>query len=103
MGRGRFTWRCYEGVRHSVRMSDNMGRSQSTHTRISVRLTPALASKLQKEVSARRESESTVVREALETYFEREPAKESCYDAFVRLGLAGSAKGLPGDLSTNKK
>jgi hypothetical protein len=66
-------------------------------------LTPVLASRLKKEASTRRESESTVVREALETHFEGRPATESCYDAFVRLGLAGSAKGLPRDLSTNKK
>lgn len=80
-----------------------MGRSQKAAPRISVRLTPALASQLKKEVSARRKSESTVVREALETYFASQSAMESCYDAFVRLGLAGSAKGLPRDLSTNEK
>ena len=78
-----------------------MGRSQRTATRISVRLTPALANKLQKQTATRRTTESALVREALESYFEQQP--ESCYDAFVRLGLAGSAKGLPGDLSTNKK
>lgn len=66
-----------------------------------MRLTPALANKLQRQIAARRTTESALVREALERYFERQP--ESCYDAFVRLGLAGSAKGLPGDLSTNKK
>jgi predicted transcriptional regulator len=83
-------------------MSDRM-REAKIPVRISVRLTPTLASKLKKEVSSRRKTESTVVREALETYFEREASTESCYDAFVRLGLAGSAKGLPRDLSTNKK
>jgi len=78
-----------------------MDRSQRTATRISVRLTPALANKLQRQITARRTTESVLVREALEGYFEQQP--ESCYDAFVRLGLAGSAKGLPDDLSTNKK
>ena len=78
-------------------------RKQAAVTRISVRLTPSLASRLKKEVSARRTSESTVVREALENYFERQLPEESCYDAFVRLGLAGTAKGLPRGLSTNEK
>jgi predicted transcriptional regulator len=64
-------------------------------------LTPALANKLQRQIATRRTTESALVREALENYFKQQP--ESCYDAFVRLGLAGSAKGLPGDLSTNKK
>lgn len=78
-----------------------MRRSQLTATRVSVRLTPALANKLQRQIATRRTTESALVREALESYFEQQP--ESCYDAFVRLGLAGSAKGLPGDLSTNRK
>ena len=66
-----------------------------------MRLTPALANKLQGQIATRRTTESALVREALESYFEQQP--ESCYDAFVRLGLAGSAKSLPGNLSTNKK
>ena len=78
-----------------------MGRGQRTATRVSVRLTPALANKLQRQIATRRTTESALVREALESYFEQQP--ESCYDAFVRLGLAGSAKGLPADLSTNRK
>ncbi len=78
-----------------------MGSGRRSTTRISVRLTPALASQLRGQIAARRTTESVLVREALESYFERQP--ESCYDAFVRLGLAGSAKGLPADLSTNRK
>jgi predicted transcriptional regulator len=78
-----------------------MEQSKHTATRVSVRLTPALANKLQRQITARRTTESVLVREALERYFEQQP--ESCYDAFVRLGLAGSAKGLPADLSANKK
>ncbi len=85
------------------KMSDMSARKVSSETRISVRLSAALASKLKKEVSVRRTSESTVVREALETYFQHQAPTESCYDALVRLGIAGSAKNLPSDLSTNKK
>lgn len=84
-------------------MSDMPARNGTSETRISVRLSASLASKLKNEVSVRRTSESTVVRDALETYFRHQPPTESCYDAFVRLGFAGSAKDLPRDLSTNKK
>ena len=87
----------------SDKMSDMGAHTTALGTRVSVRLTARLAAKLKKEVSARRTSESTVVREALENYFYQQPAAESCYDAFVRLGLAGLAQGLPRDLSTKKK
>ncbi len=82
-------------------MSDSMDQSKHTATRVSVRLTPALAGKLQRQIASRQTTESALVREALEKYFEQQP--ESCYDAFVRLGLVGSAKGLPADLSASKK
>lgn len=84
-------------------MSYMPGERVKTGPRISVRLTPKLAGKLKREVSALGQSESTVVREALESYFKSKPAKENCYDAAVRLGIIGCAKGLPRDLSTNKK
>jgi len=85
------------------KMSDMADRNTVADSRISVRLTSNLASRLKREVSVRRTSESMLVREALETYFRNQASIESCYDAFVRLGIAGSAKGLPSDLSTNKK
>ena len=84
-------------------MSDVARERPGTVDRISVRLTPKLAAKLKREVSSLGKSESTVVREALERYFERKTNGESCYDAAVRLGVIGCAKGLPRDLSTNKK
>jgi hypothetical protein len=84
-------------------MSDMTGGSTKAVPRISVRLTPKLAGKLKREVSLRGQSESTVVRDALESYFNRKPANENCYDAAVRLGIIGCAKGLPRDLSTNKR
>ncbi len=79
------------------------GERVKTAPRISVRLPIKLADKLKREVSVRGESGSTIVRVALETYFDRNPANETCYAAAVRLGIIGSAKGLPRDLSTNKK
>jgi hypothetical protein len=47
-----------------------MGRSQRTATRVSVRLTPALVTKLQRQIATLRTTESALVREALESYFE---------------------------------
>lgn len=84
-------------------MSDMNGGSIKAVPRISVRLTRKLAGKLKRKVSLRGQSESTAVRDALETYFDRKPAKESCDDVAVRLGIIGCAKGLPRDLSTNKR
>jgi predicted transcriptional regulator len=82
-------------------MSD-MGRSKPKSKRISVRLSPQLSQRLKRE-AVNGKAESEVVREALEDYFKRPAAVESCYDAFLRLGLIGAAKGLPRDLSTNRK
>ena len=79
------------------------GGSTKAVARISVRLTRKLAGILKREVSLRGQSESTVVRDALESYFDRKPANESCYDVAVRLGIIGCAKRLPRDLSTNKR
>jgi len=84
-------------------MSDMARARPDTSNRTSVRLTPKLTAKLKREVSSLGKSESTVVREALERYFKRKTDNESCYDAAVRLGIIGCAKGLPRDLSTNKK
>ena len=84
-------------------MSDVARERSDTGNRISVRLTPKLTARLKREVSSLGKSESTVVREALEGYFKRKTDNESCYDAAVRLGIIGCAKGLPRDLSTNKK
>jgi len=66
-------------------------------------LTPKLTARLKREVSSLGKSESTVVREALEHNFKRKTDNESCYDAAVRMGIIGCAKGLPRDLSTSKK
>ena len=84
-------------------MSDVARERPGAGGRISVRLTPKLTARLKREVSSLGKSESTVVREALERYFKRKTERESCYDAAVRLGIIGCAKGLPRDLSTNKK
>jgi hypothetical protein len=44
-----------------------------------------------------------VIREALEQYLAAPEKGESFYDVAQRAGLLGSVKGLPPDLSTNKK
>ena len=70
--------------------------------RITVRIPAALGKKLKRKVSLSGQSESEVVREALENHLQNSPG-ESAYDILMRLGIIGSAKGAPPDLSTNKK
>ena len=48
-------------------------------------------------------SPSAVVREAIEEFIRRRTPGESAYDVARTLGIIGSAKGLPADLSTNPR
>jgi hypothetical protein len=51
----------------------------------------------------RGQSESEVIREALEQHLKEKLKGVSAYDVFKAAGLIGCAKGAPKDLSTNKK
>ena len=70
--------------------------------RITVRISAALGKKLKRKVSLSGQSESEVVRDALENHLQHNPG-ESAYDIAKRLGAIGRFKGLPDDLSTNPK
>lgn len=70
--------------------------------RITIRIPAALGKQLKKRAHLHGQSESEVVRQALENYLQQNPG-ESAYDILMRLGIIGSAKGAPPDLSTNKK
>jgi len=78
-------------------MSDIMAGS-----RITIRIPQTLEKKLKKRATLRGQSESEVVREALENHL-RQNTGESAYDIAKRLGLIGRFKGGPRDLSTNPK
>ena len=69
--------------------------------RINVRVEAGL--KRQNEVEARDRgvSPSEVVREAIAEHMRRRKPRENCYELAKRLGILGSAEGLPTDLSTN--
>lgn len=71
--------------------------------RINVRVDERIKQQLEAEARARGVSPSQIVRQAIEEHLKQQPPVESCHDLAQRLGILGSAKGLPTDLSTNPK
>jgi Arc/MetJ-type ribon-helix-helix transcriptional regulator len=69
--------------------------------RLSARIDEETGKKLQYRARIEGKDESEVVREALRAYLSTE--KESVHAALTRIGGIGIAKGLPSDLSTNRK
>ncbi len=68
--------------------------------RINVRIESQLKQRLEIEAKAKGVSPSAIVRQLLEEHYQ-ESASENCYQLAQRLGVIGSIKGLPSDLSTN--
>jgi metal-responsive CopG/Arc/MetJ family transcriptional regulator len=71
--------------------------------RINVRVESRLKQRLEAEAREKGVSPSQIVRQAIEEHLRQQRPGESCYDLARRLGILGSAKGLPSDLSTNPK
>jgi metal-responsive CopG/Arc/MetJ family transcriptional regulator len=71
--------------------------------RFTVRIPSGLSQQLRVCARSRGQTESEVIREALERHLLRKRKGASAYDVFNAAGLIGCAKGLPRDLSTNKK
>ncbi|WP_165226354.1 ribbon-helix-helix domain-containing protein [Aquisphaera insulae] len=69
--------------------------------RITFRVDPALKEQLEAQARAEGIRPSDLVRDALREHLKRRKPPESAYDLAERLGVIGSAKGLPPDLSTN--
>jgi metal-responsive CopG/Arc/MetJ family transcriptional regulator len=69
--------------------------------RINVRVDPRLKQQLEAEAREKGVSPSDIVRQVLQEHIQKQPPRESAYDLAKRLGILGSAKGLPADLSTN--
>jgi hypothetical protein len=69
--------------------------------RINVRVEGSLKQKLEIEAARRGVSPSSVVRRALEEHLGRQAPPENCLQLAERLGILGSIKGLPADLTTN--
>ncbi|GAC1474382.1 MAG: hypothetical protein NVSMB9_24670 [Isosphaeraceae bacterium] len=70
--------------------------------RINVRIDGRLKADIEAEARSRGVSPSDVVREALADHLSRRQPRPSCLDVARRIGLVGSARGLPRDLSTNR-
>lgn len=70
--------------------------------RINVRVDEHLKEELEAEAREKGVSPSDVVREALEKHLRPRTRRQSCLDIARRIGLVGSAQGLPADLSTNR-
>jgi len=79
-------------------MSDGM-----TGERVSVRIGTELRSRLQRRARREGKRESDIVREALSGYLETADGSENCYALAQRIGVIGSVKTAPPDLSTNRR
>jgi predicted DNA-binding protein len=71
--------------------------------RVTVRVPPALSSRLRSRSRANGSTESEVVREALERYLGGEPAGKTAYELAEEAGIIGAARNAPRDLSTNRR
>jgi hypothetical protein len=69
--------------------------------RINVRVDERLKRGLEAEARQKGVSPSEIVRQALEEHMRLRMPRENCRQLAERLGILGSAKGLPADLSTN--
>jgi Arc/MetJ-type ribon-helix-helix transcriptional regulator len=70
--------------------------------RINIRVDGRLKAEIEAEAKARGLSPSDVVREAIDDHLRRRRPSTTCLEIARRLGLIGSAEGLPRDLSTNR-
>jgi hypothetical protein len=69
--------------------------------RINVRVEPELKQALEEEARETGVSPSDIVRRVLKEHLRQRVPRENCLQLAERLGILGSAKGLPSDLSTN--
>ena len=69
--------------------------------RINVRVDDRLKQQLELDAKQKGASPSAIVRQLLEEHYQQNPPVENCDQLAQRLGILGSIKGLPADLSTN--
>jgi len=72
-------------------------------TRISVRIDSETQRWLNAEAAATGKNPSQIVRDTLRRQSKKRRKKPTVYDVFLKAGLIGAIRGLPADLSTNKK
>jgi hypothetical protein len=68
--------------------------------RINVRVEGPVKQRLEADVKRKGTSPSAIVRQLIDEHY-RQPAAENCLQLAERLGILGSIKGLPADLTTN--
>jgi hypothetical protein len=68
---------------------------------INIQVDPHLKYQLESEARERGVSPSKIVQEALKEHLRKRTPPLNCLELAERLGILGSAKGLPADLSTN--
>jgi predicted DNA-binding protein len=71
--------------------------------RITIRVPQTLGEKLRNRSRAKGQTESELVREALESYLGQQPDKRAAYELAEEAGVIGCAKRAPKDLSTNPR
>jgi hypothetical protein len=69
--------------------------------RINVRVDQRLKQELEAEAREKGVRPSVIVRQVLEEHMRSRARRSNCLELAESLGLIGSAKGLPTDLSTN--
>lgn len=69
--------------------------------RINVRVEERVKQELEAEARDKGVSPSEIVRELIEEHLRQQTPPENCLQLAERLGILGSIKGLPADLSTN--
>ncbi len=70
--------------------------------RINVRVERPVKQRLEADARQRGTSPSAIVRQLIEEHY-RQPAAENCLELAERLGVLGSIKGLPPDLTSNPR
>ena len=69
--------------------------------RVTIRISGELNRALRRKASLAGTTESEVIRQALESHLEQRATPASAFEIADRMGLIGSVRGLPPDLSTN--
>jgi predicted DNA-binding protein len=77
--------------------------SDMSSNRITIRIPETLGQRLRSRSRMKGQTESDLVREALESYLGQTTKDRSAYELAQEGGLVGSVKGAPKDLSTNRR
>jgi predicted DNA-binding protein len=85
-------------------MSDSRAiMSDMSSHRITIRIPEGLGQRLSSRSRIKGQTESELVREAMENYLGQSKEERSAYELAQEAGLIGSVKRAPKDLSTNRR